>query len=120
MFRMNRKNIAGLVLAAMTAVGLTLGFVTPITGQQPPFTATITVDQDLQLCLGDTVNLAASYVTNKDVTRRQWYVDGVAQGLVEAIPDTEKQSGSDSFAFTPTGTGVFTISFRIWHHIPDV
>ena len=116
MFRMNRKNLAGLALAAMTAVGLTFGLVTPITGQQPAFSATINLDQDLQLCLGDTIDLNASYTTNKDVTKKQWYVNGVAQGVVESIPDGEKSAGSDMFSFTPTGTGVFTVSFRVWHH----
>jgi hypothetical protein len=113
---MNRKNIAGLALAAVVAVGLTFGVVSTVTGQPPDFVGSVTLDQDMQLCLGDTVNLTANYTANKDVTKKQWYVNGVAQGLVENIPDGEKQAGSDTFAFTPTETGVFTISFRVWHH----
>lgn len=116
MLRMNRKNIAGLALAALAAVGLTFGIVTTVTGQPPDFTGSVTLDQDLQLCLGDTTTLTANYTASRDVTKKQWYINGVPQGLVENIPDGQKQAGSDTFEFTPTGTGVFTISFRVWHH----
>jgi hypothetical protein len=114
---MNRKNLAGLVLAAVMAVGLAFGVVPTATGQQPPFSATmdITPDQDVLVCLGESVTLTATYSTNRDVTRKEWYVNGVGQG-VENIPDGEKKAGSDTFNFTPAGTGTFVISFRVWHH----
>ena len=117
MFRRNRKNIAGLVLAAIVAVALGFWGTTPATGAQPPFSATINVtpNLDVQVCLGETLTLTANYTTNRDVTRREWYVNGVGQG-VETIPAGQNSAGSDTFDFIPPGTGVYVIAFRIWHH----
>ena len=111
-----QKRIVGLTLATIAAAGF--WFAMPIAAVPGGFSGSITIDPgpSVELCVGDSVTFTADYSTNKDVTRMQWYVDGVGQG-VQTIPDGSlRQFGSDSFEFTPDSVGTYTIGFRIWHH----
>jgi hypothetical protein len=111
-----KKRIAGLTLATIAVAGF--WFAKPIAAVPGGFSGNITIDPgpNVELCLGDSVTFTADYSTNKDVTRMEWSVDGVGQG-VKTIPDGSlRQLGSDSFEFTPDSEGTYTISFRIWHH----
>jgi hypothetical protein len=84
----------------------------------PPFTADITITSNpegFEICLGETLSLNAAYTANRDVTRKEWSVNGALQG-VETIPDGEKLAGADTLDFTPTDLGLYLMSFRIWHH----
>jgi len=103
--------------AAAMILALTLFSVAPAAAQgPPPFTASIaiTANPDLVLCVGETVNLAALWTTNRDVTREEWKIDGVSQGLT-SIPGAS--SGSSIFDFTGSTVGTFSIAYHIWHHV---
>jgi hypothetical protein len=78
------------------------------------FRATITITGDAAICAGESTTLTAAWSTNKDVTRCEWYVDGVGQGVVSFHGAT---SGSSDFTFDATATGDHAITFRIWHHV---
>ncbi len=46
------------------------------------FTATITISGHTAICSGESTVLTATWSTNKEVTRCEWYVDGDGQGVV--------------------------------------
>jgi hypothetical protein len=81
------------------------------------FAATITITGDTEIQVGESTTLTATWMTNKDVTRYEWSVDGVGQGVVTM---TGAQSGAPTFPFDGTAPGNYVISFRIWHHVQYV
>ena len=78
------------------------------------FTATITTTGGTAICVGESTTLTAAWSTNKDVTRCEWYVDGVGQGVVSFKGTT---SGTSDFTFNGTSAGDHEITFRLWHHV---
>ena len=118
MSRMNRALFAGLPAVAVVTLAFTLFSVAPAVAIPPPFTASIaiTANADLAMCVGETINLEALWTTNKDVTREEWKIDGISQG-VTSIPGAS--SGSSDFDFTGNSVGTFLIAYHIWHHVQD-
>src|SRR4030095_4405960 len=114
MSRMNRRFI---VAVAVMSAALTLFPVAPVAAQgPPPFTASmsITADPDFVLCVGETINLAALWTTNRDVTREEWKIDGISQGVTSI---SGASAGSSGFDFTGYHVGTFSIAYHIWHHV---
>ncbi|MGE5296465.1 MAG: hypothetical protein ACM3VT_16720 [Solirubrobacterales bacterium] len=100
------------LIGAMMCLAATLVGVASAT--QPAFTVDIDITGDLDILVGETTTLTATWTTNnKDVTRYEWSVDGVGQG-VQSFDGTS--SGTFTFDFTPAAAGSYTITFRIWHH----
>jgi hypothetical protein len=77
------------------------------------FSATIEITGNVSIVLGDTTTLTATWSTNKSITRYEWLVDGVSQGVV----NIDASSGTSTFDFTPTAVGDYEIGFHIWHHV---
>lgn len=116
MSRKIRTFILGLPLVAVMTSALTLLSVAPAVAQGPPPFASsiaITANPNLELCVGETVDLSALWTTNRDVTRQEWKVDGISQGAV-TIPGAT--AGSGNFSFTGNSAGTFSVAFHIWHH----
>jgi hypothetical protein len=100
----------------LMAVAICLAVAGVASAIPPVFSADIAITGDLDIVLGETTTLTATWSTNdQDVTWCEWLVDGVGQGPVE-IPDGGS-SGSSTFDFTPTATGDYEIGFHIWHHV---
>lgn len=79
------------------------------------FEATIEIDGDLEITVGETTTLTATWSTNgKDVTRYEWSVNGEGQGEVTL---EGASSGTSTFDFSSNTAGTFTITFTIWHHV---
>jgi len=117
MSRMIRTFILALPVVAVMATALTLFSVTPVVAQGgPPFTASIAItgNPDLELCVGETVDLSALWTTSRDVTREEWLIGGASQGAV-SIPGAS--AGGSNFSFTGNSVGTFLIGYHIWHHI---
>jgi hypothetical protein len=109
----SRNKIRG--LAFLFAVTLVMAVAAPAMADQPAFSAdiAITADPGTEVCVGETVSLTADWTTNRDVTRDEWSVDGVSQGVV-AIDGAS--AGSSTFDFTGAASGSYDVCFRIWHH----
>ncbi len=67
-----------------------------------------------QITVGQTVTLTATWTTNKDVTRCEWLVGTTSQGITTI---SGAQSGTSTFDFSSNTEGVYTITFKIWHHV---
>jgi len=80
------------------------------------FRATIAISGATAICAGESTTLTAAWSTNKDVTRCEWYVDGVGQGVMSLNGAT---SGTSDFTFNGTAAGDCEIAFRLWHHVQD-
>ena len=86
------------------AVALATAMTGTASAAQPPFSATIDITGDLAITVGQTTTLTATWTTNRDVNRCQWYVDSVGQG---EIPIAGASSGSSTFDFTPAAAGSY-------------
>jgi hypothetical protein len=102
------RTAAGLCAAAV----LTLVTTAPVSTQQPPFEATITLTGDAEVCVGEVGAVYVDWSTNRDVTRSQWSVGAD----VEPEGEVSGSSGSDSRTFSSTEEGQFTIRFALRHH----
>jgi hypothetical protein len=95
---------------------LTAAILIPAAVAQPTFEASITITGNLDIKVGETTTLTATWTADKDVTRYQWYIDSVGQGE-NVIPEgSERRDGSRTLVFGPVDVGEYQISFRIWHH----
>ena len=117
MSRTIRTFILGLPGVAVITTALTLFSVAPLVAQgPPPFSASIaiTANPDFVLCVGETINLTALWTTNRDITREEWKIDGLSQGVI-SLPGAT--GGSSSYSFTGNSGGTFSIAYHIWHHV---
>ncbi len=110
------KSSTMLLIATMMAIS-TLAFATPTLAQQPPFSATINITGTTTIEVGQTTTLTATYTTNRDVTRFEWRIDDISQGVTN-IPSGQGSAGSQTFDFSSNTAGTYVVSFRIWHHNP--
>jgi hypothetical protein len=98
------------VCAAAAVAAITTA---PVSTQQPPFSATITMTGDAEVCVGEVGNVFVDWSTNRDVTRSQWSVGA----SIEPEQAVSGSSGSDSRTFSSTETGLFQIEFALRHHM---
>ena len=108
----NQSSFTSLLLLIAATVVVTMAGTA--SAQPPAFSANISISgaPEGAICLGDSVYLTVDWSTNKNVTRCQWYVNGVGQG--ESAIDAS--SGTSDFSFTPQAAGSYIVMFRIWHH----
>src|SRR5688572_9454567 len=113
MSRTIRTFILGLPGVAVITTALTLFSVAPLVAQgPPPFSASIaiTANPDFVLCVGETINLTALWTTNRDMTREEWKIDGLSQGII-SLPGAT--GGSSSYSFKGNSGGTFSIAYHI-------
>jgi hypothetical protein len=102
--------LAAGVCAAVAIAAITTA---PVSTQQEPFSATITMTGDAEVCVGEEGEVFVDWYTNRDVTRSQWSV-GASTELEQAVSGS---GGSDSRTFSSTETGLFQIGFALRHHM---
>ena len=108
----NIKRFPAVLLLLATFV-LALPMAMPVFAAE--FEGTVTITGDLDITVGETTTLTATWSTNKDITRGEWTVAGVPQGEM-TIDDPYKLSGSTTIDFYGAAVGDYIISFHIWHH----
>jgi hypothetical protein len=102
--------LAAGVCAAMAIAAITTA---PVSTQPPPFSATITMTGDAEVCVGEVGEVFVDWYTNRDVTRSRWSV-GASTEPEQAVSGS---GGNDSRTFSSTETGQFQIGFALRHHV---
>jgi hypothetical protein len=78
----------------------------------PVFEGTVDISGNTNIMVGESTTLTADWTTNIGVTRGEWFVDGVGQG----VENTGGCAGSSSMTFSSETEGSYVIAFAIWHH----
>ena len=105
---MKRKYLP-ILLSLVLALVLTSGV------SAADFVGSVTLPADFSIYVGETTTITGTWATNKDFTRYQWSLDGVA-GTIMEIPEAEKLAGSRGYLFTGAATGAFEVCLSVWHH----
>jgi len=105
---MKRKYLP-ILLSLVLALVLTSGV------SAADFVGSVTLPADFSIYVGETTTITGTWATNKDFTRYQWSLDGVA-GTIMEIPEAEKLAGSRGYLFTGAATGTFEVCLSVWHH----
>lgn len=114
----SQNKVKGLIL--IIAVALIMAVAGPAFAPPPsPTTYTIDFNPDpVTVCVDETVTITVEWTASRDVTRYEWSVDGVDQGVNEITIEEEKLNGTRSFDFDASGmeASEHEVCFHIWHH----
>ena len=85
----------------------------------PTFEGSVDITPDNPtINVGESVDLTASWSTNKDITWYAWEVDGFSQGDVE-MPEGNKLAGERTMVYSDVAPGEYEVCFSVWHHQQD-